>query len=98
MLENINKTKDIKSLSIKELEELSIDVSNLIKEVVEKEGGHYSSPLGVVDLSVALHYVYDSPLDKIIWDVGHQAYAHKILTGRKDEFHTLRKKMVSVVS
>ena len=92
MLENINKVEDIKKLTLQELEELSSDVSKLIKSVVEKEGGHYSSPLGVVDLSVALHYVYNSPLDKIIWDVGHQAYAHKILTGRKDVFHTLRKK------
>ena len=92
MLEKIDTIKDIKKLNVKELQELSSDVSTLIKEVVEKEGGHYSSPLGVVDLSVALHYVYDSPLDKIIWDVGHQAYAHKILTGRRDEFHTLRKK------
>ena len=92
MLEKIDTIKDIKKLNVKELQELSSDISTLIKEVVEKEGGHYSSPLGVVDLSVALHYVYDSPLDKIIWDVGHQAYAHKILTGRRDEFHTLRKK------
>ena len=92
MLKNINTIEDIKKLNIEELKELSLDVSNLIKEVVEKEGGHYSSPLGVVDLSIALHYVYNSPLDKIIWDVGHQAYAHKILTGRKDVFHTLRKK------
>ena len=92
MLENINSIKDIKNLDIKKLEELSNDISNLIKKVVEKEGGHYSSPLGVVDLSVALHYVYNSPIDKIIWDVGHQAYAHKILTGRKDVFDTLRKK------
>ena len=92
MLENINTIKDIKNLHIEELQELSTDVSNLIKKVVEEEGGHYSSPLGVVDLSVALHYVYNSPVDKIIWDVGHQAYAHKILTGRKDVFNTLRKK------
>ena len=92
MLENINSTNDIKNLNLEELQELSLDVSNLIKEVVEKEGGHYSSPLGVVDLSVVLHHVYNSPLDKIVWDVGHQAYAHKILTGRKDSFNTLRKK------
>ena len=92
MLENINNTDDIKNLNLEELQELSLDVSNLIKEVVEKEGGHYSSPLGVVDLSVVLHHVYNSPLDKIVWDVGHQAYAHKILTGRKDSFNTLRKK------
>ncbi len=92
MLEKIDKIEDIKKLNLDELKELSSDVSDLIKKVVEKEGGHYSSPLGVVDLSVVLHHVYNSPTDKIIWDVGHQAYAHKILTGRKDNFHTLRKK------
>ena len=92
MLEKIDKIEDIKKLNLDELKELSSDVSDLIKKVVEKEGGHYSSPLGVVDLSVVLHHVYNSPKDKIIWDVGHQAYAHKILTGRKDNLHNLRKK------
>ena len=92
MLERIKKYDDIKGLSLEELKDLSDDISLLIKDVVEKEGGHYSSPLGVVDLSVALHYTYNSPVDKIIWDVGHQAYAHKILTERKDVFSTLRKK------
>ena len=92
MLDKIKKYSDIKKLSIEDLRPLSDDVASLIKEVVKKEGGHYSSPLGVVDLSVALHYVYNSPIDKIIWDVGHQAYAHKILTERKEEFSTLRQK------
>ena len=92
MINNISLPEDIKNLSLPELSVLSDDVSNLIKTVVQDVGGHYSSPLGVVDLSIALHYVYNSPLDKLIWDVGHQAYAHKILTGRKDVFHTLRQK------
>ena len=92
MLERIKECNNIKDLSLNELRDLSNDVSSLIKKVVKKEGGHYSSPLGVVDLSVALHYVYNSPIDKIIWDVGHQAYAHKILTDRKESFDTLRQK------
>jgi 1-deoxy-D-xylulose-5-phosphate synthase len=74
------------------LRKLSNEVSGYIKEVVANVGGHYSSPLGVVDLTIALHYIYNSPLDKLIWDVGHQAYAHKILTGRREEFSTMRTK------
>jgi len=92
MLEGINAPEDLKNLSIKELYVMSNDVSELIKKTVKEHGGHYSSPLGVVDLTVALHYVYNSPEDKLIWDVGHQAYAHKILTGRRDTFKTIRKK------
>ncbi len=92
ILDQINSPKDLKKLSFQELEDLSLDVSNLIKHVVEENGGHYSSPLGVVDLTIALHYCYNAPEDKIVWDVGHQAYSHKILTGRKDEFKTIRQK------
>ena len=92
MLERINSLKDLKNLSIDELYRLSSEISELIKDTVKEHGGHYSSPLGVVDLTVALHYAYDSPKDKLIWDVGHQAYAHKILTGRRDLFKTIRQK------
>jgi len=92
MLERINSPKDLKNLSIDELYSLSDEISELIKFTIEEHGGHYSSPLGVVDLTIALHYVYDSPKDKLIWDVGHQAYAHKILTGRRDLFKTIRQK------
>ena len=92
ILKQINNPKDLKKLSIKDLNLLSKDVSNLIKNTIEENGGHYSSPLGVVDLTIALHYVYNTPFDKLIWDVGHQAYAHKILTERKDLFSTIRKK------
>ena len=92
ILPEVNSPEDLKHLSKIELSQLSIEVSDHIKSVIEEYGGHYSSPLGVVDLTVALHYVYNSPKDKIIWDVGHQAYAHKILTGRRDQFHTLRQK------
>ncbi|MBT7377861.1 MAG: 1-deoxy-D-xylulose-5-phosphate synthase [Candidatus Marinimicrobia bacterium] len=92
ILSQINSPTDLKNLNSDALDNLSGEVANHIKRVIEEHGGHYSSPLGVVDLSIALHYVYDSPKDKIIWDVGHQAYAHKILTGRRDQFHTLRQK------
>ena len=92
LLHSINSPKDLKKVSIDKLETVSEEVSTLIKDTIQEKGGHYSSPLGVVDLTVALHYVYDSPNDKIIWDVGHQAYPHKILTGRRDNFNTIRQK------
>jgi 1-deoxy-D-xylulose-5-phosphate synthase len=75
---------------MKELSQLSKEVRSLIIEVVSKNGGHLSPNLGVVEMTIALHYVFDAPADKIIWDVGHQCYTHKILTGRKDEFASLR--------
>jgi len=92
ILSQINSPADLKRLNSDALSHLSGEVADHIKTVIQEHGGHYSSPLGVVDLTIALHYVYDSPKDKIIWDVGHQAYAHKILTGRRDLFHTLRQK------
>ena len=91
-LPNVNNPSDLNSLTISELRILSEEVAHFIDITIQEHGGHYSSPLGVVDLSVALHHVYDSPKDKIIWDIGHQAYPHKILTGRKDNFHTIRQK------
>ena len=90
LLKSIESPIDIKKIPIDRLQDLSNEVSDMIKETIEENGGHYSSPLGVVDLTVALHYVYNSPTDKIIWDVGHQAYSHKILTGRQSVFHTIR--------
>jgi len=92
ILSEINSPADLKQLNSDALSQLSMEVADHIKSVIKEHGGHYSSPLGVVDLTVALHYVYDSPNDKIIWDVGHQAYAHKILTGRRDQFHSIRQK------
>ena len=92
ILNQINSPNDLKSLNLNQLENLCNEISDLIKNTVEKKGGHYSSPLGVIELTVAMHYVYDSPNDKMIWDVGHQAYPHKILTGRKDNFKTIRQK------
>ena len=81
---------DLKGLTIKELEELAKEIRQVILEVVSQRGGHLAPSLGVVELTLALHYVFDTPKDKIVWDVGHQAYAHKLLTGRRERFHTLR--------
>lgn len=91
ILSKLNLPKDLKHLSDQDLENLSIDIRKFIIDVVSTEHGHLASSLGVVELSIALHYVFNAPYDKIIWDVGHQAYPHKILTGRKDRFHTNRK-------
>ena len=92
LLNKINSPEDLKKLTIEELYKLSDEISQYIHDVVSDLGGHYSSPLGVVDLTLALNYVYSPPFDKIIWDVGHQAYAHKIITGRRDAFKKLRQK------
>ncbi|MCH7520926.1 MAG: 1-deoxy-D-xylulose-5-phosphate synthase [Candidatus Marinimicrobia bacterium] len=92
LLANIDGPDDLKKLPQEKLPQLASEVAELIKTVVRESGGHYSSPLGVVDLTIALHYVFDSPRDQLVWDVGHQAYAHKILTGRRDSFKTLRTK------
>lgn len=90
ILETIETPKDIKTLSRSDLVTLASEIRQKIVTVVSKNGGHLASSLGVVELTIALHYVFNSPRDKIIWDVGHQAYAHKLLTGRQDRFHTLR--------
>ena len=92
ILDKVDYPKDLKDLNREELRSLASELRQFIIESVSKTGGHLSSNLGVVELTLALHYIYDAPKDKIIWDVGHQTYAHKILTGRKQEMHTLRKK------
>ncbi|OEF95525.1 1-deoxy-D-xylulose-5-phosphate synthase [Vulcanibacillus modesticaldus] len=89
-LNNIKDPKDIKNLSIKGLEQLSYEIRQFLIENLSKTGGHLAPNLGVVELTLALHYLFDSPTDKLIWDVGHQAYVHKIITGRANQFHTLR--------
>lgn len=89
-LDNINDVSDIKKLDMFELKGLSTDIRKFLIDTVSKTGGHLAPNLGVVELTIALHYVFDSPNDKIIFDVGHQSYVHKILTGRKEQFHTLR--------
>jgi 1-deoxy-D-xylulose-5-phosphate synthase len=90
LLENIDSPADLKKLSRKELPILAQEIRNVIVEVVSKTGGHLASSLGSVELTIAIHYVFDTPNDKLIWDVGHQAYAHKLLTGRRGQFHSLR--------
>jgi 1-deoxy-D-xylulose-5-phosphate synthase len=89
ILDGLMDPKDLKSLSLPQLRQLAEEVRRLIIETVSKNGDVGSQP-GVVELTMALHYVFASPKDKIIWDVGHQSYTHKILTGRKEQFPTLR--------
>lgn len=90
MLEKINQTGDIKKLNIEEKKQLAEEIRQYLLEIVSKNGGHLASNLGVVELTIALHSVFDLPKDKIVWDVGHQTYVHKILTGRKEALKTLR--------
>lgn len=92
ILPNINYPADIRKLNIAELNKLAEEIRALIIHTVASSGGHLASSLGTVELTLALHYVFNTPEDKIVWDVGHQAYAHKIITGRKNVFSTLRKK------
>ncbi len=90
LLEKIDSPQALKQLKWNELEELCSEIRKFLVENVKKTGGHLASNLGVVELTVALHLIYDLPEDKLIWDVGHQSYVHKILTGRRDKFDTLR--------
>ena len=90
-LDSIKSPADLKKLSVQDLSLLAAEIRALILETVSKNGGHLGSNLGVVELTLALHYVFDSPKDKIIWDVGHQCYTHKILTGRREQFAGLRR-------
>ncbi len=91
LLDDIHNPQDLKKLSPEKLPRLAGEIRALILETVSKNGGHLASNLGAVELTIALHYVFDSPRDTIIWDVGHQCYTHKILTGRKERFDTLRR-------
>jgi 1-deoxy-D-xylulose-5-phosphate synthase len=90
ILDRVNSPEDLKKLSLEELEQLAKELRRFIVEVVEKTGGHLASSLGVVELTLALLKVFSPPKDEIVWDVGHQSYPYKILTGRKERFHTLR--------
>ncbi|MDD3439132.1 MAG: 1-deoxy-D-xylulose-5-phosphate synthase, partial [Clostridiaceae bacterium] len=91
ILDSINSPADLKKLSYQELEVLSKELRDYVIKVVSENGGHLASNLGVVELTLALHRVFDTPGDKIVWDVGHQSYIHKIITGRRESFKTLRK-------
>lgn len=90
-LENINSPEDIKQLNIEQLSELSDEIRNFLVDKVSKTGGHLASNLGVVELTLAIHKIFRTESDRVVWDVGHQSYVHKILTGRKNDFDTLRK-------
>ncbi|GAB6009635.1 1-deoxy-D-xylulose-5-phosphate synthase [Dysgonomonas reticulitermitis] len=90
ILDKVNFPSDLKDLNLEELETLCADLRRFIIDQLSSNPGHFGSSLGTVELTVALHYVYNTPYDRIVWDVGHQAYSHKILTGRKDRFHTNR--------
>ncbi|HCL07057.1 MAG TPA: 1-deoxy-D-xylulose-5-phosphate synthase, partial [Chitinophagaceae bacterium] len=91
LLSQINHPDDLKKLSREQLHQVCDELRQYIIDVVSVHGGHFGASLGVVELSVALHYVYNTPYDQLVWDVGHQAYGHKILTGRRDQFITNRK-------
>lgn len=91
-LDDISKIEDLRKLKISELEMLAQEMRHFIIDIVSTKEGHLGASLGVVELTIALHYIFNTPEDRLIWDVGHQAYGHKILTGRKDIFHTNRQK------
>lgn len=90
ILDRINSTEDLKRLTMSEKKILAEEIRELIINTVSKTGGHLASNLGVVELTIAIHSTFNAPVDKIVWDVGHQSYVHKILTGRKDRMPTLR--------
>ncbi len=92
MLEKINSPKDLKQLNIQEKKQLAEEIRKYILKVISENGGHLASNLGVVELTIALHSIFNVPEDKIVWDVGHQTYVHKIITGRREQFKTIRQK------
>ena len=91
LLDKINYPSDLRKLKKSQLEQVSQELRSELIDVVSETGGHLGAGLGVVELTVALHYVFNTPKDKLVWDVGHQCYPHKIITGRKDRIKTLRK-------
>lgn len=92
ILNRINDPRDLRGLTVEELKTLATELRDFLLKTVSQTSGHLASGLGVVELTIALHYVYDTPNDSVIWDVGHQAYPHKILTGRRDTLATIRQK------
>ena len=92
LLDKINFPKDLRKLPKNKLEDLAVELRNETINVVSVTGGHLGASLGVIELTVAIHYVFNTPKDRLVWDVGHQAYPHKILTGRSDRIKTLRQK------
>ncbi|NNF01758.1 MAG: 1-deoxy-D-xylulose-5-phosphate synthase, partial [Bacteroidia bacterium] len=90
LLSGIKSPSDLRQLKEKDLKQVCEELRQFIIDIVSVNGGHFGASLGVVELTVALHYAFDTPYDQLVWDVGHQAYGHKILTGRRDDFHTNR--------
>ena len=90
LLDGINSPTDLRRLTLPELRQLAAEIRQELVTTVTANGGHLASNLGVVELTIALHRVFDSPRDKIVWDVGHQSYVHKLLTGRREYFSSLR--------
>ena len=90
LLDQIDSPEDLKKLEIEQLSELADQLRLYLLYAVEQTGGHFGAGLGVVELTIALHYVFNTPADRLVWDVGHQAYPHKILTGRREEILTIR--------
>ena len=90
LLKNINSPKDLRKLSPSQIPQLADELREFLLYTVGKTGGHFGAGLGVVELTLALHYKFETPEDRIVWDVGHQTYPHKILTGRKDEIESMR--------
>ncbi|MFM2005381.1 MAG: hypothetical protein RLZZ09_1036, partial [Pseudomonadota bacterium] len=92
LLDSITDPNDVRALTEDQLPQLAEELREFLLQSVSQSGGHLAAGLGTVDLTIALHYVFNTPEDKLVWDVGHQAYPHKILTGRRDRMPTIRKK------
>jgi len=90
ILDSINSPTDVKRLSLPQLEQLAAEIRDELITVLSKTGGHLGPNLGVVELTLAMHHVFDTPADHFVFDVSHQAYVHKLLTGRRQQFHTIR--------
>src|SRR5918995_1654818 len=90
LLDRISSPADLKTLPLSQLSALAAEIRQELIDIVTRNGGHLGASLGAIELAIALHWVFDSPRDRIVWDVGHQAYAHKLLTGRRDRFATIR--------
>ena len=91
LLDQVKYPSDLRKLNVADLKQLAIELRKELIDVVSVTGGHLGAGLGVVELTIALHYVFDTPKDKLVWDVGHQAYPHKIITGRRDNIRTYEK-------
>ena len=90
ILDGIDSPEQLRALTIPQMEQLAQEIRREIIEKVSVRGGHLAPNLGVVELTMALHYVFNTPEDQLVWDIGHQAYVHKLLTGRRERFHTIR--------